>query len=182
MTEFADFELQLKEAISHFNSVLESKSVTTLSEVYLHIEPKYESDTYRTFSQRLEKVNWKNWFHFLEKTVLKLWRSHESSTARILRNYWKTFHVSDSIFNFVFQFINPPKKVDPFSDASNRTGAEDIDFSKTDAFKSGEPLNIHRYYLYILSWSWQMSGIIPFICPRTYIWFYIMLFPRLQKW
>ncbi|KAK7591109.1 hypothetical protein V9T40_002722 [Parthenolecanium corni] len=87
LTEFADFELQLKEAISHFNSVLESKCVTSLSEVFLHIEPKYESDTHRAFSQRLEKI------------------------------------------------INPPKKVDPFSDASNRT-AEDSDFSKTDAFRS----------------------------------------------
>lgn len=71
LTEFADFELQLKEAISHFNSVLESKSVTSLSEVYLHIEPKYESDTYRTFSQRVEKVIWQNWFHFLKKVLFE---------------------------------------------------------------------------------------------------------------
>lgn len=57
LIELDDFQLQLKEAISHLDNVLESKNVTSLSESYLNIEPKFQNESCTSLFDKILKVS-----------------------------------------------------------------------------------------------------------------------------
>ncbi len=56
MTELDDFRAQLNAAISHLDSVLDSQNVTSLSEVFLNVEPKFENEAFTSLCERALKV------------------------------------------------------------------------------------------------------------------------------
>ncbi|XP_065225180.1 epidermal growth factor receptor substrate 15-like 1 isoform X2 [Planococcus citri] len=56
LIELEDVQKQLQDAIAHLDNVLETKNLTSLSEVYLHVEPKFRNESYSSMFSKIFKI------------------------------------------------------------------------------------------------------------------------------